>query len=95
MRLLCIDPAWDPGTPSDELLQEQGYGGVRFVARPDVFDQVVHYINLGLHVMLVLARESGEPAQYAAWGHSSSAMAPGCTGSSATNQRAAGTRAGS
>jgi hypothetical protein len=68
MRLLCIDPAWEPGTPSDALLQEQGYGGVRFVARPDLFDQVAHYINLGLHVMLVLARESGDPAQYAEWG---------------------------
>lgn len=68
MRFLATDPAWDPGSPPDELIESDFDGGVRFVARPELWPAVGHFLNMGRHVALVLARESGDPEQYAEWG---------------------------
>jgi hypothetical protein len=65
MKFLAIDPRWDGGTPSDDLARR--FDGVRFVAFPNGWDHVGHYLDMGLLVDLVLARESGDPAQYVGW----------------------------
>lgn len=66
-RYLAVDPRWPGGTPSDTLMTRTIYSGPRFVVFPDSWPSVGHYLNLGQTVALVLARESGDPAQYADW----------------------------
>jgi hypothetical protein len=51
-RFLASDLRWPGGTPPDILL---------------TWDQVGHMLELGLDVAPVLAKESGDPAQYADW----------------------------
>jgi hypothetical protein len=67
MRYLCIDPRWPGGTPPENLLTQTIYSGVRFVVFPELWPQVGHYLELGLDVQLVIAKESGDPAQYFSW----------------------------
>jgi hypothetical protein len=63
-RFLASDLRWPGGTPPDILLTRTIYSGVRFVVFPDIWDQVG---QLSLDVAPVLAKESGDPAQYADW----------------------------
>src|SRR5260370_32167926 len=69
-RFLCCDPRYSQGTPPDVLLTRTLYGGGRFVAFPELWPYVGHCLELGLDVALVLAQESGDPAQYADWASS-------------------------
>ncbi len=64
-RHLCIDPEWLE--VPDCVLTRTFYTGVRFVARPDLWPEVGRFLELGLNVQLVIARESGDVAQYAEW----------------------------
>ena len=66
-RFLRCDPHWPEGTPPDVLLTRTIYGGVSFVAFPDLWPYVGHCLELGLDINLVIARESGDPAQYYDW----------------------------
>lgn len=66
-RYLCIDPEWSGGTPPDNILTSTIYSGVRFVARPDLWPVVGRMLTIGVNVQLVIARESGNPAQYFDW----------------------------
>ena len=68
-RYLCIDPRYDLGTPPDALVTKTIYSGVRFVVFPDSWPEVSHYLELSpnLDIQLVIARESGDPAQYMDW----------------------------
>lgn len=67
MRFLCIDPRHDGGRPTAELVHYLGYGGVRFVVFPERFNDVAYYLNSGLKVQMVLARESGPVEAFADW----------------------------
>jgi hypothetical protein len=66
-RFLCTDPSWWGGTAPDCLLRYTVYSGQRFVAKPGMWDVVGHTLELGLDVGLVIAKESGDPAQYSDW----------------------------
>lgn len=70
MRYLCCDPRYPEGTPPDHLLTKTIYSGVRFVVFPELWPQVGHFLELGLNVALVIAKESGDPAQYMDWASS-------------------------
>jgi hypothetical protein len=65
MQFLCIDPAWSGGTPPDEVVAR--FDGVRFVARPDLWDAVSSYLDADKKVMLVITSQSGPVEQYADW----------------------------
>jgi hypothetical protein len=67
VRFLAIDPANDGGRAQPWFIREKGYDGVRFVAFPDRFDDVAYYVNEGLLVQLVIARESGDVEAFAEW----------------------------
>jgi hypothetical protein len=66
-RYLCCDPRYPQGTPPDSLLTKTFYSGPRFVVFPELWPYVGHCLELGLDVALVIARESGDPAQYFDW----------------------------
>lgn len=67
MRVLCIDPNHLGGTPPIELAAQ--YNGLRFVTFPHLWPVVSVLLYWGWTVQLVLARESGDPEQYATWAH--------------------------
>jgi hypothetical protein len=62
-----VNPMNPAGRPDPKMLREIGFGSVRLVLRPGVRDYIDACHAAGLSVLGVIARESGEPGQYADW----------------------------
>ena len=67
MRGICSDPRYPEGDPRSTKAG-QAFRSTRYVLFPDSWPVTSDLINSGWYVTGVIARESGDPAQYANWG---------------------------